>query len=188
MTSPCRSCVLVVTPSTNVPAYSLSSLMSKSWTFVPRPTVSRSKPVAMGSSVPQWPTLLISSLRRTNATTSCDVIPAALSTSRTPSGVALDCCTGLFHDFFLYFRQCPANARPGGEDMAATTKLCANRADIERFIFRAHADAHFSIGQFFEENGHDHTANCAQMIDQPFVVFRNHPERNGGRLAQAEPR
>ena len=81
-----------------------------------------------------------------------------------------------FHDSFLYIRQRPANACSGGEHVAATTKLLANRADIDGFIFRAHANAHFSIGQFFEENCHDHAANSPQMIDQPLVVFRNYAE------------
>src|SRR5947208_6924114 len=57
-------------------------------------------------------------------------------------------------------------SRSGREDMAATAKLRANGADIDRFIFRAHTDAYFSIGQFFEENCNDHTLNGAQMIDQ----------------------
>src|SRR5947208_14931241 len=79
-------------------------------------------------------------------------------------------------------------SRSGREDMAATAKLRANGADIDRFIFRAHTDAYFSIGQFFEENCNDHTLNGAQMIDQAFVIFRNNAERERGRLAQAEIR
>ncbi len=48
-----------------MPTYSLSSVISRSWIFVPRPSTMMSRPVASGSSVPQWPTFLKSSRRRT---------------------------------------------------------------------------------------------------------------------------
>ena len=82
--------------------------------------------------------------------------------------------------FFFHFGKRPAHACAGGEGVAAATKLLANRADIDRFVFRAHADAHFAIGQFLEKDGHDHALNGAQMIDQAFVVFRHHAEIGGG--------
>src|SRR3954469_6412697 len=64
--------------------------MRKRWTRVARPTSTSSRPVANGSSVPAWPTLTPApSCRRTRATTSCDVTPAGLSTSRTPSALEL---------------------------------------------------------------------------------------------------
>src|SRR6266705_133601 len=158
-------------PSTNFPTYSLSSLMSKSWAFVPRPTVIRSKPVAIGSSVPQWPTLLIWSLRRISATTSCEVIPSALSTSRTPSGVGFKDFTNFLQDFLFDFSERPAYARARRESMPATAKLLADGTNVDGIAFRTHADAHLAVGQFFEEDGNDHTANRAEMVDQPFVVF-----------------
>src|SRR6266446_2621900 len=163
MTSPSRSCVAVVTPSTNVPAYSLSSLMSRSCTFVPRPTVSRSRPVAIGSSVPQWPIFFVPSWRRASATTSCDVIPSALSTSRTPSGdvSALNDFTSFLHNFFFDFRQRSAHARTGSEGVPAAAKSLANRAHIHPFVFGTHADAHLSVGKFFEKYSDDDPLNCA---------------------------
>ena len=42
-------------------------------------------PVAIGSSVPRCPTERSPQMRRTLATTSCEVIPAGLSTIRMPS-------------------------------------------------------------------------------------------------------
>src|SRR5947208_2947285 len=171
MTSPCRSCVLVVTPSSSVPAYSLSSLISTSRIFVPCPSVSKSNPVAIGSSVPQWPTFLIPSLRRISATTSCEVIPSALSTSRTPSGVGFKDFINFLQDFLFDFSERPAYARARRESMSATAKLLADGTNVDGIAFRTHADAHLAVGQFFEEDGNDHTANRAEMVDQPFVVF-----------------
>src|SRR5215211_127982 len=52
---------------------------------VARPTTSGNTPVASGSSVPVWPIRSMPSARRTTATTSCEVGPAGLSMTRTPS-------------------------------------------------------------------------------------------------------
>ncbi len=87
-TSPSLSWVPVVTPSRIVPTYCLSSLISRSWIFVARPTTSINSPVASGSSVPQCPIFLIPSCRRAIATTSCEVIPGSLSINNTPHGFA----------------------------------------------------------------------------------------------------
>src|SRR5579875_3130720 len=59
--------------------------MSVLCALVARPTSTSSRPVANGSSVPAWPVRAPPSARRTAATTSCEVMPAGLSTSRTPS-------------------------------------------------------------------------------------------------------
>jgi len=48
-----------------------------------------STPVAMGSSVPAWPTRRVPARRRIRATTSWDVHPAGLSTTRSPGGASL---------------------------------------------------------------------------------------------------
>src|SRR5438552_10243235 len=186
MTSPWRSCVSVVTPSTNVPTYSLSSLMSKSWTFVPRPTVIKSRPVAMGSSVPQWPTFLISSLRRTRATTSCEVIPSALSTSRTPSGVAVNDVTNRLQNALLYFTQSTTNPGAGCECMSAAAKFLADGANIHRFTLGPHAHADFAVSEFFKKNRHDDPANGANMIDQSFIILRQDAEVGGNFDAKTE--
>src|SRR6266566_6224387 len=180
MTSPCRSCVSVVTPSTNVPAYSLSSLMSRSCTFVPRPTVNRSRPVAIGSRVPQWPIFLVASFRRASATTSCDVIPSALSTSSTPSGSALKDFTNFLQNLFFDLGEASTNTGAGGQCVPAAAEFLANRADIDCFIFRTHADAHFAVSQFFKEDRDNDAANCPQIIDQSFVVFGKNGQICGG--------
>src|SRR5690349_16861735 len=44
-----------------------------------------STPVAIGSSVPAWPTRRVRASRRIRATTSCDVRPPGLSTTTNPS-------------------------------------------------------------------------------------------------------
>src|SRR6059058_486787 len=152
MISPSRSCVLVAEPSVRVPTYSLSSLISKSCTFVPRPIVRRSRPVAIGSSVPQWPIFLIPSCRRASATTSCEVIPSALSTRRTPSGIATDNITNFLQNFLFYFCERAANPRAGRENVSAAAKFLANGADIHLFVFRTHAHTHFAVGQFLKKH------------------------------------
>src|SRR6185503_11610465 len=110
-------------------------------TFVPRLTVSKSRPVAIGSSVPQWPIFLVPICRRASATTSCDVIPSALSTSRTPSGDAgaLNGVTSFLQNFFFNFRQCSLHARTCSEGVTAAAKLLANPAYIHAFVLGTHA-------------------------------------------------
>src|ERR1041385_8105497 len=167
MTSPSRSCVAVVTPRTNVPTYSLSSLMSRSWTFVPRPMVSRRRPVAIGSRVPQWPIFFVPSCRRANATTSCDVIPSALSTSKTPSGDggALNGFTSFLQNFFFDLGQRSPHARTSGERGAAAAKFLADCAYIHALVLRTHADPYLPVGEFFEKNSDNDALNCAEMVD-----------------------
>src|ERR1700748_1422771 len=64
--------------------------MKNRWERVARPTSTSSNPVANGSRVPAWPTLVPrGSVRRIRATTSCEVTPAGLSTSNTPSSELL---------------------------------------------------------------------------------------------------
>src|SRR5256884_7367746 len=45
-------------------------------------------PVAIGSSVPAWPTFFVPASRRTRATTSCEVMPPGLSTMTRPLALA----------------------------------------------------------------------------------------------------
>src|SRR5271167_3629788 len=59
--------------------------MNSAWALVARPTSTSSSPVANGSSVPAWPVFTPPSARRTAATTLCELMPAGLSSSSTPS-------------------------------------------------------------------------------------------------------
>ena len=132
--------------------------------------------MAIGSSVPQWPIFLVPSCCRASATTSCDVIPSALSTSRTPSGDAgaLNGFTSFLQNFLFHFGKGAADPRTGSECMAATAKFLADRANIDPLVFRSHTDAYLAVGKFLEKNSDDDAANCPEMIDQSFIVFGNH--------------
>src|SRR5436853_632672 len=55
-----------------------------------------SNPVALGSSVPQWPTFLIANRRRIASTTSCDVGPEGLSMRTAPSKESNVCISNYF--------------------------------------------------------------------------------------------
>src|SRR4051812_47668060 len=183
---PALSWVSVLFPRIIVPEYSLSSLMSRSWIFVPRPRVRRRSPVAIGSRVPQCPTFFICRRRRTIATTSCEVIPAALSTRRTPSGVAVNDMANLLQHFLFNLGKRAAHPGAGRESVSAAAKFLADRTNIGRIRFRTHAHPHFGFRQLFQENGNDHAFNGADMIDQPFVVLRLCLEGCGGFQTQAE--
>src|SRR5437868_11159414 len=99
----------------------------------------------IGSSVPQCPTFLICKRRRTKATTSCEVMPAALSTSRTPSGVMPDNNTGFLHDFLRHFGQVAAHPGSRGQGVTTASETLADGAHINCFIFRPHAHAYFAL-------------------------------------------
>src|SRR5436305_8108544 len=65
--------------------YSFSSAARNCASRVAGPTSTISSPVASGSRVPVWPTRDAGSVRRTKATTSCEVGPDGLSMSRAPA-------------------------------------------------------------------------------------------------------
>src|SRR5207248_3012835 len=145
--------------------------------------------VASGSSVPQWPTFLMPSLRRTIATTSCDVILGALSTSRTPStlvGSILDFVADHFQHLRLDARKVAADARAGGERVPAATVTHADFADIDARVFRAQAHADFAFGEFLEKRGDDHALDRADVIDEALVVLGLGADLAGDRERQPE--
>src|SRR5499426_3022724 len=67
-----------------VPTYTLSPGPTKGTSLVASRIASGSTPVASGSSVPRCPTRRVPSQRRAASTTSCDVQPTGLSTTRKP--------------------------------------------------------------------------------------------------------
>src|SRR4030095_11889217 len=119
------------------------------------------------------------------ATTSCEVMPAALSTSRTPSRVSEFMINGGEHSFFNLCERA-FDTRTGGERVAAAAEGCANLAHVNFRILRAKADADFSFGEFLEERRDDHAFDCADRVDQTFVVLRFHAQRGARGLRERE--
>src|SRR6478735_824174 len=87
--SPSASSVFVLSPRRTVASYAFSVSMRCPSRRVARLTPRTSTPVAIGSSVPAWPTLRVPASRRTRDTTSCDVMPPDLSTTTSPDSVIL---------------------------------------------------------------------------------------------------
>ena len=108
---PVTSSVSVVNPNRRVASYTFSSWDTYSQALAARPNKTTSTPVAMGSSVPVCPTFFVPNSFRTFQTTSCEVIPAGLSTSRMPSGsiiiFSVDMIVSLFIEYIII-------AYPGG--------------------------------------------------------------------------
>src|ERR1700733_9979933 len=135
----------------------------------------RSRPVARGSRVPQWPTFLVLSRRRTIATTSCDVMPGALSTSRTPSRLVKFMIDRL-QNSFLDFGERAADARPGCESVSAAAEQPADLAHIDLRRLRAQAHAHASVSNLLEERRGDDPVDGADVIDEPLGIVRLHAQ------------
>src|SRR4029077_8374464 len=140
----------------------------------------------MGSSVPQCPTFLISSLRRISATTSCDVMPSALSTSKTPSGVAANDITNCLQNSLFDFSERTAHACTCRQSMSTAAEFLTDRAHVCLFTLRTHAHTHFAVGQFFKKDGDNNSADGAEMIDQAFIVFGKNAELGRGFQTQAK--
>ena len=86
-TVPSASPVSVAWPSRMVARYSFSVRARWPSRRVAFSTPTTSTPVAMGSSVPAWPTRRVPARRRIRATTSCEVSPEGLSTMTSPLAV-----------------------------------------------------------------------------------------------------
>ena len=84
-TSPSASSVVVATPEPDRRRVGLRVEHEVAQQLVPRSTPKTSTPVAIGSSVPAWPTLRVRRIRRIRATTSWLVSPAGLSTITSPA-------------------------------------------------------------------------------------------------------
>src|SRR5947209_11584256 len=128
------------------------------------------------------------SCRRTSATTSCDVIPGALSTSKTPSGDAAKDVTSFLQDLLFHVGERSFYSRAGRKDVTAAAKFFANRANIHLVAFRTHAHPDFAFREFLKKYCNDDAADRAQMIDQSFIVFGENAELFRGSNGEAETR
>src|ERR1700722_16758586 len=150
--------------------------------------VIKSSPVAIGSSVPQWPTFLIPSWRRTSATTSCDVMPSALSTRKTPSRDVANDVTHFLQNLLFYLGKRAFNTRASRKGMSAATEFLTDRAHVNLIALRAHTDPDLPVGQFLKKDCNDHSVNRAEVIDQALVIFRQHAELLCGSETQLKTR
>src|SRR5436190_10460064 len=124
--------------------------MSFSESLVPRPRTMMSRPVALGSSVPQWPTFLMRNWRRMASTTSWEVGPLGLSMSRAPSSAVNSCMAGSArgvdrrfdggHNAALGGERAADNTCAGRGGMTAAPELATNVADVHFGAFGAKAD------------------------------------------------
>ena len=136
-TSVAASWLGVPSPSRNTPVYTLSMPVKLSTIFVALPTHKISKPVASGSSVPQWPTFFTPNLRvidRVFPTTSNEVQPLGLSMRSTMfchfsalgGGFGGDRKKGGGGGFFFFFpgvvEEAPSDA-VASSDAAAAARL-----------------------------------------------------------------
>src|ERR1051326_4727197 len=119
--------------------------MSFSESLVARPRRRINNPVALGSSVPQCPTFLISKFRRMFSTTSWEVGPAGLSMSSAPSSVSKVCMSGkgafdFVDDLALDTMGGALYASARGSGMAAAAKFLGDVVDVHFLALGAQAD------------------------------------------------
>src|SRR5581483_5350569 len=60
--------------------------------------------------------------------------------------------------------------------MTPAAECLANRANVHLVGLRTHAHANFAVRQLLEKNRDNDSADGAQMIDQPLVIFGQDPE------------
>mmetsp|Transcript_41467 Transcript_41467/g.107386 ORF Transcript_41467/g.107386 Transcript_41467/m.107386 type:complete len:233 (-) Transcript_41467:17-715(-) len=128
----------VPSPSRMVPVYSFSCAMKESTCLVPLPTHTMTSPVAMGSSVPAWPTFLILSAPRSLPHRSKEVQSIGLSISTiafchvSMAGISGGTtCVGSGGSFFLRCCVCGGgggcSARGGKSVLSAAATHAATR-------------------------------------------------------------
>src|SRR5215211_8626568 len=134
-----------------------------------RPTSTTSRPVAKGSRMPAWPTLA-SRPRRTRATTSCEVIPAGLSTSRTPApgSALLEVGTERLYDLLVG----EIGAEAGGAAVAATSVAARDLGHVDVAVGRA--QAHLArrprrLPTVADDGGHQRALERADEVDDPLA-------------------
>lgn len=112
------------------------------------------------------------SARRVIATTSCDVMPAALSTSRTPSISVPDFIRESFQKvvFYLFERAIHASAR--GHGMSAAMEFFCKPYRHRFWEIWSGAHAHLTFGEFLKKYGGLYALDRAQVINNAFVVLR----------------
>src|SRR3954447_23732490 len=148
--------------------------MRKRCTRVARPTSTSSRPVANGSSVPAWPTFTPRpSRRRTPSTTSWEVIPAGLSTRRTPSS---ELAGNLGPQDLDQLGIAEVGRDPGRAPVPAAAGRAGDARDVDAVVGRAQRDlaarrAAVAVGaQLAYEPGHGGALDGAQVVHDALGV------------------
>src|SRR4051812_38530726 len=150
---------------------------------VARPSRTSRTPVANGSSVPAWPTLTAlrpPRSRRMRATTSCDVTPAGLSTTRTPDVPAStpaslielrgDLAAQEGHELVVGQLRGEARRLP----VPAATARAGDDADVNGRVGGPQRDLRPArasrVGQLARERGHLRAGDRAEVVDDALGV------------------
>src|SRR6266481_5341593 len=170
-TLPAASCVSVTCPKRTVASYSFSPSAMNPATLVASPTQMGKTPVAVGSSVPVWPTRLTLNRPFTRRTTSNEVGPLGLLTTTTPlrSGIqGLQGQRDLGRDAGLDRGLVALDRAPGRVPVAAAAEPLRDGGHVH-VAARAEADppgARPVLG-LAEGGGHLHAVDRSRVVDEP---------------------
>ena len=172
-----------------------------STTRVPWPRKTGSTPEANGSSVPPCPTRFVAARRRTRATTSCEVGPAGLATTRMPSSPGPSDARAIVSDGRSATSR-PASARTGGRRVRDGQRRSSPRPpgharrrrtrrsgpSRRRRPARVRTLSRVAARVLLEQDGHLGVLGLGEQVDDPLRVRRLACRSRRGRRRSASTR